>query len=364
LRTRLDLHASDLLLVTEQEGAGLRQTFFHQGELRVSRLSPAMAAGASPGVRAAYVQEEVERTRRYLQSVQLLAYDARLTVTVIASEAWLGDLHANSRPGAQWHLVDPSDLQRRTGIALPPTGYANSLFAHLFASEGGNHYAQASHLRQRDLHRLRSAVEVSGVIAGVAAMLLATDNLLDTVELRRATAALVAAEAQQQTPALIEHAADLPAALAADQLRDAVESAERLAAVNMQPRLALSRVGGVLKDYPEFTLRRLHWGASARADFSDHAATFRPSAALTGAAPGLYHGVELEGQVIPFSGDYREALNRFSGLLVALRQMPDVVDVNVFTVPLELHARFTGSVGSEVKETPEARFALRVVFKL
>ena len=203
-----------VLVVSLQSGGGLRQTCFRRGRLRLSRL--AVMPEPVPGRYGAGVLAEVERTRRYLGSLDAAADEGSLEVHVLSHGALLDDLRRELRRDAAGDLrtactpVDLAGVARRLGMRRwDGEAIADRLFVHHLARRPpSNHYATREEtrgfatVRARSLLRAASAALVAGgclfggvtilegVIAGGHARSLATQAMLYEGRYREAQATL------------------------------------------------------------------------------------------------------------------------------------------------------------------------------
>lgn len=92
----LDIADEHVLLVSRQ-AAGLRQSYFHDGHLKFSRLTPSVDRD---GI-AVDIVAETEKTRQFLSSTRLLARGEVLVATVLADAAQLPALEAACGDGPE-----------------------------------------------------------------------------------------------------------------------------------------------------------------------------------------------------------------------------------------------------------------------
>ncbi len=90
----MPVESDHALLVTLQSTGGLRQTFFNKRRVKLSRLA-IMPPGETPG-HASYVLGEIEKIRRYLNSLRQLPHDSPLDVYVVGNRNLLADITRQS----------------------------------------------------------------------------------------------------------------------------------------------------------------------------------------------------------------------------------------------------------------------------
>jgi hypothetical protein len=133
LLEELDLAFAHTLLVTLSPGGAMRQTYFRDGEIKFSRLTPMdLADGQSLG---AMIAEETTRTWQYLDSLRHFSEDDRLEVCVLVHRNDRETVQPSLRDFAQiqYRILDIEQVSVKLGLKHPPLGStAEELFIHLF----------------------------------------------------------------------------------------------------------------------------------------------------------------------------------------------------------------------------------------
>ena len=169
-----------VLVASLQSGGGLRQTCIRGGKVRFSRLA-ALPDPAAGGI-ASHVLAEIERTRRYLDSLRSAASDGRPDVHLLshgeALEALRRELALESgRDGGDREprcaLVDLAAVARRLGMrGWGGESYADRLFVHLVANRPPpNHYATPEQTARFAVLRIGLALKGAGAILVAGACL-------------------------------------------------------------------------------------------------------------------------------------------------------------------------------------------------
>lgn len=375
----LPIESAHALVVTLQAAGGVRQTFFHNGHLKLSRLAvmPTIDRRAQP----AFVLGEVEKIRRYLNSLRMLPQDNPLDVYLIADRALLDTVRRRAPDSitTRHHLLELGSVAAKARLRGEyPGSFSDLLFVHLLARRPpAQQYAPASQTKYFTLHRARNGIRAAALLVLVAGLGWAGLKAFEGVR-----AARDAAWARQQTAFYEERyriaREGLPEAPAdPHDIKAAVETAGILAEVKVDPLPMMVALSEGLTGFPRLKLDRLEWGASADPDDEiGRAALSRPAPraatpaprgrrVVTAEAPEVLYQIALvRGQVAPFDGDYRAALEMVSRFAEALRAVPRVHDVQVVSLPLDIGSdnRLAGdaSVDSRVGAAP---FELRVVLK-
>ena len=359
----LGADAGRVLLVTASGGGDLRQTFFEDGRLTLSRLAP-LPSGES-GERARRIVAEVERLVQHLdrsgrsaRGLQIrLVGDSRLLAAVREAE---------SPRELSEGLVDAAALEIRLGRRLErrrvrrqargagagtdaggdPDGGCDRVFARLALGRRlPNHYAPAGALAP---HRTKQAGRALGA-AGLAMLLAGT--AWSGAAWRRSDDLAAASEAlaRQAQGYEARHRAERrpESKVAPADLRLAVETAQRLDAGRVGVLPVLRAVSEALAGYPDLRLEGIEWFEVSERDGW-------PDAPDDGASRAHLRVVHLRGRVEPFNGHYRAAHDEVFRFADGLEANPRLSEVDVTDLP-----RDPGESGHRYR--PEAGFALRMM---
>ncbi|MBI2508874.1 MAG: hypothetical protein HYV99_02480, partial [Betaproteobacteria bacterium] len=158
----------------------------------------------------------------------------------------------------------------------------------------------------------------------------------------------------------------------AENLKRAVEIAQKLRESVRTPESMMRLVSGALEASPTVILRQFAWKYGASDIEGEGAAKPRPAAG-PGPAPATPAGPAqarrqsglIEGEIRPFRGDYRAAIETIHAFAGRLAKNPAVAEVRVTKLPLNVNP--TLSLAGNTLDTPEssatADFKLLVVFK-
>lgn len=333
------------VIVVSLGAAGLRQSLFVEGHLRMSRLTPVELSDREAAGRV--IAEEVEKTQLFLYNARLYAREAPLSVW------WLdpgGSLlsyaeRLSETAGSAFRVFGARELAAKTwgGPRVADAPDVDSLLFCLAAVETppGN-LAPPPARRAFDVLRIRRALFVGAASVAIAGVTVAGVDVLraraereEATRLERETARLLREyrEATRSFPA---------ASVPGETMRRAVEAVERLSRLKASPEPALAAVGAVLASHPRVLLERLHWQAPE---------------GKVGAK------VVLHGELSPFDGDLRRALADIEALARDLRHAQGVEAVEITAMPVDLDPRAV-IVGStrDTQGRTGARFALSVRF--
>ena len=354
LASRIKCDTAGALVVSRQQ-AGLRQSFFLDGRLRISRLTPFDPLG-NPASAELYA-EEIEKSRLFLYNSRQLPRDARLTAQVLDFDGSLAELPQGlAQEGfVKCQRIDFDQACAALGIApidLPRDTEA----LHLYLL--GKYPPPASLAAPQitgdfTLHRLR--LGLYGASAALAAIALCWSgyNVYRAVANEDATQSAIAASARYhaQYAEAVRHFPATP--VSAGSLREAVEAAGRLKQLARTPEPFMLTLSQALNAFPQIELNRIAWR------YAPAAASDQPPAAW------LQHG-EVNAEIRPFTGDYRSALALIERFANALRSQTNVAEVSIAKLPVNLDPASTrsGSTQDSLDAKPgAAQFQLRLVLK-
>lgn len=348
LVARLKLAVPDLLVVTRHDG-GLRQSFFQGGQLKASRLAFA-ARGHSAS--AASLAADIGKTRLYLNSLRLTTHEAKLAVLLLDTDDSMEALQQclQATPGfASSRRLAHDELSAHLGgaplhgpHALHMTVLGMRCPAHSLAPPGAT-----LNFRRQWQRRLLWAASAA-VTAG--AMGVAGANLYQHHRLGGATRQLET-QAQALQASYDAVAKTFPHAPAsAGNLEKAVRLSLRLGQDSRTPELLMLAVSRALENSPEITLLHLDWKFGA--------------ATQDGGADGWIESGRVEGEIRPFQGDFRRAMESVERFASALAQHPGIASVSVLQMPLDVHssAALSGNTQGS-SEAARAAFRIGVVVK-
>lgn len=355
LLKRIGATAPNVLLITLQKASGLRQTFFRDGHIKISRLAHMPRLGSVPF--AAHLMGELEKLRRYLNSLAFVAHDSPLTVHILSHGPLLGELeqHCHDSDEEKFFLIDVDEVARRLGLEhAGDAHYADLVFARLLLADPPQQsYAQAQETQFYAMHRARAGLSVAALIMLLGGAGFSGFNFIEGVILKEQ--ALDAAQKANFYQERFELArAKLPATpVEPREIKAAVDIVAAVQRRRSTPAPLLTVISTVLDARPDIRLETIAWHSKVAP-----AATVEP-----GTAPPALHEqtAELAGQLAPFDGDYRAAIARVDDFAAALAARPGVRTVEVLYYPLDVRsdASVSGSATAP-RDRLVANFKVRV----
>lgn len=366
----LRVRAANLLLVAQHSG-GLRLTFCRDHQFRLSRLT--RADPGRGGNQARFIAEEISNTRVYLHALRAARLDEQLTVILLDHNDELIDAAehiAHTNPSLACVRFGRAEITSRLAIAESGLALgADVIYLHLLGrrTPPGN-LAPANVTAGFRRHRVRRGVYAAAAVLACGAALWTGVNLwrIYDAHVQRAEAARLTARLQQQ---YLEVTRQYPAApTSAENLRSAVEIAARIRALSRTPEPWMRIVSGALERSPGIVIAALSWKhgvteiASGSTGATGVSAAGTPSAG--GGAARRQSGL-IEGEVRPFRGDYRaaiQAINAFAGHLAA---HPSVTEVRIVKLPLNINPQLalSGNTLGAPEGSGAADFRILMVLK-
>lgn len=348
-----------LLLLTRQNSAGLRQSYFQNGQLKFSRLVLIDGSGTDSLIRA--IKEESAKTQLYLNNQRLLPRDQRLEIHLFCRDDECGALldGCANAPLRQFVLHELRNAAAVLKLRYPPTADVAALFLQFLARHNAkNHYASTGETRYWRLNRVAFVMKSSGIALVTLGVLSAAYHIVSAQNfaMQADQTRIQAERLDAQTQAIRRALPPLPAE--PDVLKGTVELARHLTAHPRTPEILMTPISRALDELPQIRLHRFQWAISANPGKGDQ----------TAAAPGstgnpLFEEALLEGEVSPFI-DYRDALAVVEQLAAKLKNIPGL-QVTPVTLPIEtssqsqLRGRLTEDAQPHV-----ANFSLKLTYRM
>ena len=370
---KLNLKQTNLLVVSIH-GAGLRLSFFREQQLRISRLA---RIDGSAGEAIKNYAEEISNTRLYLHALRVMTLDEHLSVLIVDRNDTLTGLEhviARDNPNIECRRLGQKEIVSSLGVTIPVMdSSSDALYLQLLGLRPpDNNLAPATVTLGYRQHQLRRGIyALSGVTALIVALWCAMavyqifDAQADTETTRRQTTELQQKyqEATRQFPA---------APTTAENLRRAVEVSQKIGATTRTPEIMMDLVSQALEANPAIVMKLFDW----KYDNSEFAAArdANPGQPSTPAfvpppvaqvAGKRKESALIEGEVRPFRGDYRAAIDSINRFAESLAQQPNVGDVKVAKLPLNISPGLTlsGNTTDSREQAGKAEFTIIVQMK-
>lgn len=349
--------AEDNLLLVTRHVAGLRQSFFSGGRLKLSRLTS--LEREEDGDFTLYA-EEIEKTRFYLNSLRLLPRNQPLTVYLLDYETHLEPLAESLKqdPALRCIVLGKAEITRK--LKLNNTRCtASAIVPHLMALarfQPEASLAPAELLRPYRLHRLQQALYLAAGGVLLSGLAMSGINYWNTQGLEQKQSAMAQQTAQlaQQYDQIARSFPRTP--VKAEELRTAVETVEKLRLTRHTPEAFMQMLSRALAKHTDVQINRVHWQTGS----ASASTGTRPPAGATAA-----HSGDIEAELAPFRGDYRAALQQIQSFASTLRAMPAVAEVSITKLPLNIDptAALRGTTQDKIETGGASGFNLHIVLK-
>lgn len=366
------------ILWCEQLPSGFRQTYLHNGRLRMSRLVP--MADIKPNQQAYFYLVEVEKTRLYLMSQRLINGETALQMMLPA----LNNSHheiaksISQDQGLECKTVDI--LAYAKNIRMDASLIkANPELLHMQLLANDNVPDNLAPVAYRKIHHLNNArrgLQIATLLVVLVGFVLASYYIWQGKKQKDQLQAIAVQTAQQQH-LYTDVAQDFPLTpIPSNELRVAAELVQVIKKNSQTPAQLMQILSTACEALPEITLNRVRWVRSAIDDVKDEAssdsAVSNPSGqggVATSASDDPTSLLQIgfvNAEIKGFMGDYRAALNTVGQFVSQLREHPAVDSVVVLQEPVNVSslANLQGSTTDEnTTERPPAAFKLKIVLK-
>ena len=369
------------ILLCEHLKSGLRQTYLHNGRLRMSRLVPMV--NVKPNQLAYFYLVEIEKTRLYLASQRLISGETPLQMVLPAIDHSQEEIakSISQEQGLECKTVDILAYAKNINIA-PDLVKTNPELLHMQLLANGNvpdNLAPATYSKVHSLNNIRSKINAATACIAAAGIVLAGFYVWQGMYQKNQLQQIVA-QTNQQQQLYVEVAKNFPATpIPSSELKVAADLAMIIKNNDQSPRQLMQILSGAFETSPEIALTRMRWVQSSNADVKDEANTAteltnQAQTAVVSTNTDMTKLIQvgfINAEIKGFTGDYRAALNSVNNFVNHLRENNLVEQVTILQEPVNVSsmANLQGSTtdenGSDASSTlpPPAIFKLKVVLK-
>ncbi len=366
------------ILLCEQLPSGFRQTYLHNGRLRMSRLVPMI--NIKPNQLAYFYLVEIEKTRLYLMSQRLISGETPLQMVLPALDNSHHEIakSISQDQGLECKTVDILAYAKNINLAQSLIQPHPELL-HMQLLANGNVPDNLAPVAYSKIHNLNNTCRILYIVTAIVLVLglglsgyYAWQGKQQKNKLQ-----LIAAQTQQQQQLYDEVAKNFPSTpIPSAELKVAVELAQTIQKNNQTPTQLMQILSDACEALPKITLNKVRWLLSPTTDVQDgdrnanqlatqnnaNLSVNNASADPTKLMQVGFVNAEIEG----FTGDYRAALNTVGQFVAILNANPAVAEVTILQEPVNVSslANLQGSTTDETAaELPPALFKLKVVLK-
>jgi hypothetical protein len=372
LLDKLQLKAANLLVVA-QHSAGLRLTFFRNRQFRLSRLTRSDSEDTADASRTRFITEEISNTRLYLHALRVITLDEPLTVVLLDRQEEFGDaaeVIARDNPGLSCLHLGREEISSKLGVSDEQLSLSRDvIYLYLLGLKApASNLAPAAitagfrrYSMRRSTYAATAGVAlVAAAWAGINVYLLMDANAKAEEAVRQTT---------QQQALYQEATRQFPAApTSAENLRKTVEVVQKLRKSARTPEMMMGIISNALEASPAIFLKEFGWKYAPTE--IDAGGTVVRSASEPSAPAGVAESRKqsglIDGEIRPFRGDYRAAINSINAFADQLGRDPAVQEVRVVKLPLNVNPALAlsgNTLDSREQSGTAAEFRVLIVLK-
>lgn len=345
-------------IVLSLQDQSIRETFYENGRLHFSRLSPLNNTSIA-GIAQGFSTEAV-KLQQYLLSQRQIARNQPLHAIVIAHPQSLGAIEAScvSTESLVFRIISTDDCALKCGLKTPPTDtHADILFAHIAIADAPSIQFAAQSLRHDyRLRQIRNGLFALGVVTLLACIIYAGKGLLGTWSIgsEAESTSFKALEARQRYEAIRRTFPPIPTSN--ETLRWIVDHYVSLANEGRSsPDATYREISLALARAPAIDIEVISWKAGGATIAQDNASRQPENAPQLAQVKGM---VRLGMRATP-----RQTLAAFDRFVADLRDNP-ALEVRVTQQPFDIDSgKSLRSKSESDAETGARPFALELIKK-
>lgn len=326
--------SSPHILLCEKLSSGLRQTYFHNGRLRMSRLIPNVPDDEKQ--LSYFYLVETQKTRLYLLSKRFISRDVTLNLQLVNLEGDVSSIQQNfiHETGIDCDIIQLAELAKSLNLNTASLAVMPELLHMQLLANGNlvNNLAPKSRTKHYRLSRASRWLKTFALIIAISSLLISTWYLVTGFshqhtfkEAKQAThlQQLKYNDVAKSFPQTVVNVHDLKAAVTLDQ---------QLSNLLKSPRNMMQAISRTLDQLPEITLTELHWMQGDQTTAPDsNVNTHQANKQL--AEIGV-----ITANITHFNGDYRSAIQLMHQFASQLRQDAAIAHVAVLQTPVNLNS--------------------------
>lgn len=371
------------ILLCERLSSGLRQTYLHNGRLRISRLVP--MKDVKPNQIAYFYLVEIDKTRLYLMSQRLIAGETPLQMVLPAIDGTHDEIakSISQGQGLECKAVNILAFAKNINIA-PDLIKAHPELLHMQLLANGNipdNLAPVTLSKTHSLNNIRRKINIATASIATLGVILATFYAWQGTQ-QKDQLQNIAAQTQQQIQQYETVAKNFPVTpIASTELKIAADLTQIIKNNQQSPQQLMQVPSVAFESSPEISLSRMRWVQTNDREIKDEndIGGNQNSASQTNpqnqaAVPVTFSDPTqlvqigfVNAEIKGFTGDYRKALNSVNQFVSHLRTNTLVEQVVVLQEPVNVSslANLQGSTTDEnaSAERPPAIFKIKIVLK-
>lgn len=353
--------SNNALIVSLQSISGLRQSYFQNKKLKISRLSSMPRYGTVSF--APKIIDEVDKIRRYLASLRLISTDEPLDIYFLAHGELLEDLNRQQADSGtvHYHMLDIDELGKNEGLIQSQISpFSDRFFMHYFLKRNmPNSYASRNEMRYSRMRDLRNTMFALSFIIMLFSSVYSGLNFMSGANFKQQSDA-----AQKKTSfysARYQMARErLPKTpVEPVDIEIAVKMAKTLDDLKATPLEMFKFLSSGLDAFSNIKLDNIDWLSGFNPDENSEK-SLNNSNSQKEVDYRYYQIATIQAHLEPFDGDYRKAIATVNEFAEILRKKGSVYDVNIISLPLDISSN-TSLQGNTQAVGKEAMFKLRAV---
>ena len=357
--------ASNVLLVSMGGTSGLRQTYFRDQQLQISRLARLPRFGTTPY--GPYVMAELEKLYRYLNNLRLVSREEPLDIYILAHGEMLVDLNNRIKDTGvtRYNLVDVATLSREMGVeGVLTTPFSDYIYSHLLlSSPPENHYGSEDDTHYFSMHQARVGFYAASILMLLGGTTWSGYNFIQGISLKHQSIKAGKEAAYYQSRYEIAKKDLPPTAVEPAEIKSAIDIFDTLVKHKSTPFLMMGTISNVVNRYPDLQIDGIDWVVDANPNKhpSDNNIVDEDGEGIEKGDYKYYQIATIKGHLTPFDGNYRNALGIVKRFANSIKAEENVHHVTIDSLPLDIspESQLTGE--ARENEQREAIFALTVV---
>ena len=362
-----------LLLVSQQVPSNLRQTLIKNGLIINSRATVINTHHAPIGQ---IIYDEVEQNSRFLSNQRFIDFDERLSVHVIGHGENLQEIEqACSDTGIlNYHFYDEKELKKKAGLKDSESNFCDDLFSYLCARQWKprGHYGANSFFSVFYRHITARLVTAASFLLAVASVALSVAFVSDIVVLRdeiktnEQYAEVLEASYREQVMSLEAELKKIQGMESAVFVYEEITRARQVSPQNFMAALSqiFTRVGA-----ENTVITEVSWQGTEDKVIQDERRRRRDRNYQYSSVKAINQLATVKGYVQVSETSIKYAVDKVSDLSSALRNNPQVVDVEIVHLPLDVRPESNvqnegGANLTKVEEdSKRGRFELKILMR-
>lgn len=355
------LGRKDRFLLLTLSSAGLRQTYFDDGQMHFSRLTPIDDVGGERF--ATLCQGEASKTYQYLLGQRKISRGTRLNAVLLADPARFESMrpHLVDSPEIQFESMDAVAVAKRAGLKQPLDGARlDALLVHRMMARTPRHqFVPSDALKLYRLWQLRFASGAAAIAIFLASLVIAGRFGIQAYELDSKTSTLVDASSadQRRYQGILDSLPKI--SLTPENLRQLIAGFDALKARAAGPEPLLQTLGAVLEATPAVELERIDWRLAAQFQSSNTATVSKVAGEVKGGGPWFL--LDLKARLPrSLASDQRAQVDAVNAFIAALEARGLQVALTKQVIDVESGKSFRSKLGDTASpdNAPAPSFAL------